>query len=439
MEPIVLSAAYQPDPLRLYTDTNCFTVTQCQTNAAKQVPYSGDANTFACSKGFVGPGNFFPWSLDPRAQYLSVQPTGPPARYVLSFVPPFSVDKWVAGNPSDYYSPSSDDHPPTPPQSVLDDLFLPLETLDRSTGGLGLFRPDFYEHTLTLTAGNTVACSNDVTVYGPGMAALAGGPGVANVFYLTQQSPRTLTNIYSAKGRWNGPGPMPGSPDDSSQLAAVNSNVFFHQGKQLVNDYFTTSEGWQGPSALPGSPDANGVAAASPTQGTAHAFFVDDGKLVNDYYTSSGWQGPALLPGPVDKDTPLAAVSAWPENMNVFFLHDGKLVNDYYSPASAWQGPSVLPGKPDRGSPLAAVSDATGSMHVFFVQSGTLVNDYYSQATAWQGPGPLVARPDAGSGIAAFVRGPGQISVVSSVNNALVTDYYSSSTGWTETPILFPR
>ena len=140
MEPIVVSAAYQPDPLNLYTDTNCFTVTQCQTNAAKQVPYSGDANTYSCSRGFVGPGNYFPWSLpDGDAQYLALPPSGPPARYVLTYVPPFSDAKWVAGNPSDYYQPSSESHPPTPPQSVLDGLFTKLDSLDRSQGGLGLF------------------------------------------------------------------------------------------------------------------------------------------------------------------------------------------------------------------------------------------------------------------------------------------------------------
>ncbi|MBV8980265.1 MAG: hypothetical protein JO086_05130 [Acidimicrobiia bacterium] len=437
MEPIMVSAAYQPTPLNLYTDTNCFTVTQCATNAAKQVPYSGDANAYSCSRGYVGPGNYFPWNLpDGDAQYLALPPSGPPARYVLTYVPKFSVNKWVAGNPSDYYSPSSESHPPTPPGSVLDGLFSKLISLDRNQSGLGLFKPDFYEHTLTLGVGNTVACSDPETLYGPGMAAVPGGPGGSNVYYLTQQSPRTLTNVYEIGGRWNGPGPMGGNPDGSSALAASPSRVYFHQGKQLVNDWYAS--GWQGPAPLPGSPDSNAVAATSPAADNPHVFFMQNGKLVNDYFSES-WQGPGELPGKFDGDTPLAAASGAPGQMNLFFFVDGRLANDWYTPAAGWQGPAPLPGSPDKGSPLTAVSDATGSIHVFFVQRSLLVNDYYSPSSGWQGPGPLIAKPDNGSGIAAFARGPGELSVVASVGRALVADSYSPATGWVEAPLLYPR
>ena len=438
MEPIVLSAAYQPTPLRRYTDLNCNSTQTCNQAEKQQAIYSGDANTFSCEAGAFN-SSYFPWNVPDGAQYLAVGTSGPPARYVLSNVPPVSGGYRTPGNPSDFYIPGDQRHPPAAPSNVTTPLF--AKTLEfGDTTNLGLFKPDFYEHTLTLTTGNVATCRNAEVLYGPGMAALGNGQGASNVFYLTQGSPRRVSNIYSSQSRWNGPGGLPGSPDGSSGLAAVTGHVFFHQGKQLMNDYYSAADGWQGPGPLPGSPDANGVAAALPGPSNPHAFFVDDGRLVNDYYSpSGGWQGPGVLPGRVDKETPLAAVSGQRGQMNVFFLQDGALMNDWYWPPAPWQGSAPLPGRPDNGSQLAAAADTSGTIRLFFVQGGALVSDLYTSAGGWQGPTPAVAHPDPGSGITAFALGAGEFSVVASVNRALVIDHYSSSTGWSETPVLYPR
>jgi hypothetical protein len=408
-----------------------------------QAPYGGDALNYSCSDQDAFHPHYLPFAPALDGQYLAVPPGGLPTRYVLANVPPYNAAKNLTpppGNPTDFSPPEDPQMPPTAPQGVLTQLFMPLPqarwSLPTNLAALhlGLFKPDTYEHTLTLSSGSTVTCRNHLPPY-RALAATAYGPGAANVFYFTHDS--HLTNLWSVGGRWNGPGPLPGTPDTSAGLAAVPDNVFFVQNGRLVVDTYTN--GWQNPVQLPGTPKGGSpLAVTFNGPNDIHVYFDSNNGFANDWWDGAKWNGPGPMPGSPDDGSGFVAVEDIPgQSMHVFFVQGGQLTNDWWTPQQGWQGPAGLPGPPDGGTPIAAVSGTAHDMHVFFVHGGLLNNIWYDPQSGWQGPAGLPTTPDAGTGLAAVVVQPGDTDIYAMSGGALVVDYWNN--GWQQAPFLYPR
>jgi len=399
--PLLLSAAFEPDSLTSQgngVNTN---------NVYASGPYPDDAANFSCfwyttDKG-INP--YAPFKSPPAgSEYLGGSPT---QRYVLA----------TPGNPSSsggQEPPRTTITPDLPPSTLLKNMFAPVQDVNDTTD-LGMLQAHTFARGFGLGAGTAVTCPVSPGLSGTAIAAASDAPGSRHVFYTLSREKGLPYNLYVDDGdplsaTWHGPTQLPGLPDRPSSgatpLAAVSSqpgseNVFFLQKGKLVNDYLTSS-GWQGPGALPGKPDNvndGGMIAAAFGAATMHVFFWQGTDLVYDYYApGTGWVGPvtavanAVAPG--NGQTPLAAFSLSPNSITVCYLtfnySTANVVAVTWS-NGAWTS-STVASHIDEQTPLAAAANGTGGATLFFTDranapgQSTLLQSSSFTGSGWSSP-----------------------------------------------------
>ncbi|HEX2903445.1 MAG TPA: hypothetical protein VHO01_08310 [Jatrophihabitans sp.] len=408
--PLLLSAAFEPDSLTSQgsgVDT---------TNVYASGPYRDDAANFSCYWFTVdrGTNTYAPFrSPPPGSEYLGGSPT---QRYILA----------TPGNPSvvGQPAPRTTITPDLPPSDLLANMFAPVQQTNDVTH-LGMLQAHTFARAFGLGAGTAVTCPLSPGLPGNGIASLSDAPGDRHVFYTLAREKGAPYNLFVDDGdplsaTWHGPTQLPGVPDrphnGATPLAAASlqpgaENVFFLQKGKLVNDYLT-STGWQGPGGLPGTPDSvnnGGMIAAAFGAGTLHVFFWQGDNLVYDYYVpGTGWIGPvtavanAVSSG--NGQTPLAAASLSPGSITVFYLTFGYSSSNVVAATwsnGSWKSSTVV-GQVDEQTPLTAASDGTGGATVFFTDKAnapggsTLLQAVTFTGSGWSSPatvGPPMPYP----------------------------------------------
>jgi hypothetical protein len=209
-------------------------------------------------------------------------------------------------------------------------MFAPV-TSATDTTDLSLLQAHTFERVFGLSSGTTITCPVSPGLPNGTVASASDSPGTQGVYYTLAQQPGGTYNLWSdvanpLTGTWSGPSVLPGQPDHANNqltpLAAWSNgpgttNVFFLQKGKLVNDYSLGGSGkWQGPGGLPGTPDnanlGGGIAATS-AGSSSYVFFWQKGSIVYDVDSGAGWTGPftaiANVVSSGNSETPLAATA----------------------------------------------------------------------------------------------------------------------------------
>ncbi|HVU59754.1 MAG TPA: CHAP domain-containing protein [Candidatus Saccharimonadales bacterium] len=275
------------------------------------------------------------------------------------------------------------------------------------------------------TDGNFVLYrANNTAVWGSG----TNGDGAAHVVMQTDGNFQMYRDSDGAP-LWGTGTVVPTGPTIRPSAVAPNGNisVFYPNGSNLVDRYWTPSGGWQATSWVLNP--ASAASAIDRTTSTIDVFFRNSSNnLVDQSWDGSTWTTTTLVNDGSVRGDP-SAITRSSDDMEVFYRDSSNNLHDEaWSSAGGWTNTSWAVGI--AGNP-SAVHRTSDTMDVFFQDaSHNLIDEQWSASTGWS-TATLLSDGSVAAAPGALAETAGNINVFYQGRDGYLHDqYWVSGGGW---------